>query len=563
MRLTRREVHKGFAGLALAALGGRVAQASPGASLDDVFLNRLTFGATPEARIELASLGREAWLEAQLAMPANAPEIQARLAAMRLWIEYEAGQAEPLEEGGDRAAWPATAEFRPLDWLNAPADELVSLLDWYAPISFAERVRPAAEVRAAALVRAVHDPAQLREVMCQFWHDHFSVNSDKDEITAALFPPYDRALRAHALGNFSDLLWASATAPVMLRYLNNDESQASPANENYARELLELHTLGQDHYFNDRYESWRDVPKLPRLSAAQDGLATGYIDDDVYEVARALTGWSVGDGRDYGGGQTKKTGALAYIEAWHDPYQKRILGVEFEANAAPMADGKKLLDMLAVHPATAHFISAKMLRRFGIEAPSAAYHQEIIAVFIAQAEQPDQIARVIRAIISHPEFAATPATKLRRPFEYLAGIYRATGADISPKGDDIDWLLQQAGWRQHRVASPTGHSEHTADWADTRTISGLLNLAIEAHGEWLDTADRSLVRRPDGVVDMAGLADFWAGRFGVEAGVLRPALAGLGMAAEDAPPFDNEGWFEWINTMLVVSAALDPAFLYR
>lgn len=558
MRLTRRDVHKGFAALAATAFTARMGVAAPDVpGADDVFLNRLTFGATPESRADLAALGRQAWLDAQLDMPADSPEMQARLDRVQLRIVYEAGETEVDED--TVISWDAVDAHRPLRWLNAPPEELVTLLDWYSPIAYAERARPAIEVQAASFVRAVHSPAQLREVMTQFWHDHFNVNTTKDEVTAALFPAYDRDMRAHALGNFRDLLWASATAPVMLRYLNNDESQASPANENYARELLELHTLGQGAYFNDLYENWRDVP------GAVDGLAEGYIDDDVYEVARALTGWSIGDGRYVDDGSTTPTtGKLAYVESWHDPYQKRFLGIELEANSGPLEDGKKVLEVLANHPATARFVTGKMLRRLGIEAPSAAYRATIAAVFTAQRDQPDQIAQTIRAIVDHPEFAATPPTKLRRPFEFLAAFLRASGADIAPSDTDYEWLLGQTGWRQHAVAPPTGHSDHTIDWADTRTISGILNLALEAHGDWLNlTADNTMLRRYDGVTDMAGLAAHWADRFGLPPGDLAPAVKGLGMSPQDAIPFDDEGWHEWLNTGLVAYAAHAPSFLYR
>lgn len=564
MRLTRRQLHKGLAGLALTLATSRTGLAAAGgqASADDVFLNRLSFGATPESRAALAAMGRDAWLEAQLSAPVNGPEITARLQDVKLWIEYEAGETTPAEEGGEVLTWPDVAEHRPLQWLDASPEDLFAIQAENAPTSWAERERPWKEVRVAALVRAVHDPAQLNELMTQFWHDHFNVNGTTDQMVEVLFPAYDRDLRTHALGNFRDLLAVTAKNPVMLRYLNNDESRASPANENYARELLELHTLGQEHYFNDLYEHWRDVP------GALDGLASGYIDDDVYEAARALTGWSIGDGRWLQENAYAPTnGRLHYVEAWHDPYQKRILGVEFDANAAPMADGEKLLDLLAAHPGTARFVSGKIMRRLGIEAPSESYRDAVAAVFQAEQDQPDQIARVIRAIVSHPEFDATPAAKLRRPFEYLAATFRATGARIAPRDDDIYWVLSLAGWHQHEVHPPTGHSDHTIDWADTRTITGLINLVLEAHGEWNNASDDVLRRAPEGVSDIEGLAAFWAGRFGTDPAAMAPVFATLELAPDESLPNadieDEAGWLEWINTMMVVTAALDPAFLYR
>jgi hypothetical protein len=307
---------------------------------DDLWLNRLTFGATSAAREEIARLGREAWLDRQLALPATDPGLQDRLARARLRITYPADQ----DENGDR--WPAVDERRPLSALTADPADLVHLVDWGPGNgrNFGERVRPATEVISASLIRAVHAEAQVREVMTQFWHDHFNVNSLKDEFTAAFFPGYDATLRDHALGNFRVLLGEVAQSPAMLYYLNNADSIASPANENFARELLELHTLGAGNYLNDRYDDWHAVP------GAAEGLALGYLDLDVYEVARAFTGWSVGDGRWLAEGENApRTGRLNYVARWHDPYQKRVLGREFPPHRGPMEDGNEVLDILARH----------------------------------------------------------------------------------------------------------------------------------------------------------------------------------------------------------------------
>ena len=280
--LSRRQFHAGLLGSLGALTLPRLALAAPP---PDLWLNRLTFGATDALRGEFTDLGLTAWLDDQLTRPPQDDMIGERLQSARLQIAYEAGN----DENGH--TWPALDELRPLAALTADPASLTHLIDWDQGMDFGERIRPAQEVIAAALIRAVHAPAQLREVMTQFWHDHFSVNALKDEFTAAFFASHDAALRTHALGNFRDLLGAVARQPAMLYYLNNADSRASPANENYARELLELHTLGAENYLNDRYDDWHSVP------GASEGLAQGYLDLDVYEVARAFTGWSVGDGR--------------------------------------------------------------------------------------------------------------------------------------------------------------------------------------------------------------------------------------------------------------------------
>lgn len=550
--LTRRDFHKTLTALALTSVAGAARSAASSRSdASLVVLNRLTFGATEAAEHEIADLGIERWIDTQLALPATDPDLQKRLAGARLLIEYEAGKSESGKP------WPAVSEHRPLGFLDTDPAGMLYLLDFDEPLEFSERERPASEVVAASLIRAVHGKAQLREVMTGFWHEHFSVNAFKDELTAVFFPSYDAILREHALGNFRQMLGQVARAPSMLVYLNNDSSRASPANENYARELMELHTLGQENYFNDIYDNWHMVP------GAEAGLAEGYIDEDVYEVARAFTGWSIGDGREVSEGKhAPETGRFAYIEAWHDPYQKRILGREFAANSGPMKDGEAVLDILAAHPGTARFLSAKMLRRLGVEAPSDAYLADVAAVFHDQRDAPDQIARTVRAITTHPEFLATPPIKLRRPFEFLTALLRRTGAETSPRDEGFYWMLARAGWTQHRVRPPTGHSDHSADWANTRTIGGLVDLALEAHSEWIGLTDRPLSRAPDGVTNYAGLAQFWEARFAAPPGSISEVLSTLEMADEPLPD-DDPDEMDWVSSGLVTALALRPEILFR
>jgi len=551
--LTRREIHKGLIGMALASVasGGAVASRAAVSDTAALYLNRLSYGATPNSRSEFDRLGVTGWLEAQLALPERDVALDARIGKTELLIEYEAGRTE------DGKPWPALSEHRPISLLDKPPQDLLYLLDFDAPIDFTERERPANEVIAASLIRAVHAPAQLREVMTAFWHEHFSVNALKSELTAVFFPNYDAMLRENALGNFRTLLGQVARVPSMLAYLNNDASRASPANENYARELMELHTLGVGNYFNDQYRNWHEVP------GATEDIAAGYIEQDVYEVARALTGWSIGDGRDLDDGSlAPRTGRFAYIEAWHDPYQKRVLGRELPANSAPLQDGETVLDLLAAHPGTARFISRKMLRALGIEAPSSTYHAVVAETFQSNGDAPDQIARTIRAIVAHPEFAATPAAKLRRPFEFLAALYRSTGAQVSPRSDVVFWELARAGWAQHQVRPPTGHSDSSRDWANTHAISGTVSLALGAHSDWMEVCGAPLRKTPRGAARYGDLARHWESRFAARRDSLRPVLEFLEIGP-DATLDSNPDAVEWINEAMVASLALSPDFQFR
>lgn len=554
--ITRRMFHSRLIA-ALAAAGLPLPDAASASSDTEarLWLNRLTFGASPRDLAALSDLGAEVWLDRQLSLPAEDPDLDQRLSRARLRITYPAGQ----DENGAR--WQAVDELRPLSALTADPVALLPLIDW-APgrgIDYSERVRPASEVIAASLIRAVHSEAQLREVMTQFWHDHFSVNAMKDEYTAAFFASHDALMRSHALGNFRQLLGEVARSPAMLYYLNNADSIASPANENYARELLELHTLGADNYLNDRYSDWQSVP------GAADGLAEGYLDLDVYEVARAFTGWSMGDGRWIAEGETTPmTGRFHYVHRWHDPYQKRILGREFLPNRGPMEDGEEVLDILASHPGTARFVCSKIARRLLSDDPPPALVDQMAGTFIAAADAPDQIAQVLRVLVRAPDFAA-PQQKLRRPFEFLAALYRATAAEVTSSENGFHWQLTRAGWRQHEFGPPTGHPDRAAAWTGASTLNRYVDLALSGLEDWFDGARADLTRLATDAETVhafatrhadalspgqgSGIADDLGQAFGYDATTL----------ARDYPPEDRQS----LAQTAIAFAALTPNFLLR
>ncbi|WP_374426513.1 DUF1800 domain-containing protein [Tabrizicola sp.] len=554
--ITRRMFHARL--LAVAAAAGlpplAPARAAEGGEAR-LWLNRLTFGATAQDLQSFAALGPEAWFDRQLALPITDPALDDRLARARLRIAYPAGQDE------DGASWPATDELRPLSALMADPATLLPLIDWTPGrgMDYGERVRPATEVIAASLIRAVHAEAQLREVMAQFWHDHFNVNALKDEYTAAFFASHDALMRTHAFGNFRTLLGEVARSPAMLYYLNNADSIASPANENYARELLELHTLGAENYLNDRYSDWRQVP------GADAGLAEGYLDLDVYEVARAFTGWTVGDGRWISDGETAPlTGRFHYVARWHDPYQKRILGREFAPNRGPMEDGEEVLDILAAHPGTARFVCRKIARRLLSDDPDPALVDRMAGTFLAAKAAPDQIAQVLRVLVLSSEFAA-PATKLRRPFEFLAALYRAAGAEVDSVENGFPWSLARAGWRQHDYGPPTGHPDRLSAWTGASTLNRYVDLALNGLQDWFDgaTADLSALAS-----DAETAGDFAARHAAAlapgQGGDIAADLAGAfgfdpGTPARDFSAGDRQGLAETV----VAFAALSPEFLLR
>lgn len=552
--LTRRAFHQNLAVLAMTTALPRFAFATADSRDDEVFLNRLTFGATDADRAALREQGRDGWLAAQLAMPALDDGLQQRLTEARLRIAYPAG------DDGVNGAWDARDELRPLGYLGADPAGQVALLNFGMAMEYTERQRPAAEVIAASLIRAVHARAQLREVMAQFWHNHFHVNAQKDETTAVFFPSHDRVIREHALGNFRVLLGEIARSPAMLYYLNNADSAASPANENYARELLELHTLGAGNYVNDTAPDWREVP------GAADGLAQAYIDQDVYEVARAFTGWSVGDGRYVSEGVTApSSGVFHYIEAWHDPYQKRILGVEFAPHQGPMADGEQVMDLLARHPGTARHVSRKMIRRLLTDDPDTGMIDRIAQVFLDQADAPDQIAQIVTAIVTDPLFASTPPAKFRRPFEFLAGLYRATGVDIASPDMAWHWQLAEAGWKQHSYGPPTGHPDRASRWSSASTMARMVDYALYAHDDWFGVTKTPLAGLAPQGAGFDTVGQFWAERLlgpGARADFTDLADA-LGVQDRRAPMDLTGDEAQGLSASFIAFAAISPDFMLR
>lgn len=402
-------------------------------------LARAAYGARPGEAAALARPGGLAeWVEAQLALPAGDDgALAARLAAIELPIRAAAGPGEQiLEENRPVAASLATSLAD--RWALLPATGR------YVP--GVERARPLLALSVATVLRKAAAEAQLRERLVEFWHDHFSVSARAGLPVQVSLAEHDARIRAHALGRFRDLLEAVATSPAMLFYLDNQSSRAGAPNENFARELLELHTLGQDAYAGAAPVG-RDVPR------GRDGIATAYVDGDVWEAARAFTGWSIENGQRVDPNRVlPRSGAFVFVEAWHDPYQKRFLGRDLDPFAPAMAHGRAVLDTLAAHPATARHVAAKLARfLIGDGAEGAAATRRAAEAFRRHAEAPDQIARVLRALLlDGPEIAAPGAGRVRRPLDLVAAAARAYDIPLQPNPALVHQLFlggqQLFGW---------------------------------------------------------------------------------------------------------------------
>jgi uncharacterized protein (DUF1800 family) len=453
-------------------------------------LNKLTFGPSPRTIAEIRRAGIEAWLDQQL-HPDEAADTAAHgtIAQTRVRIRYAAGDG-----------FAAVDEARGLETLTMAQDQLWRLADARNQVGGPERTRARIDVTAATLARAVHSQWQVRELLCDFWHNHFNVNAAEQSIAAGL-PAHDATIRAHALGNFRELLEAIAQSPAMLVYLNNRSSRAGAPNENFARELMELHTLGRANYLNALYNRWREVP------GAGSGQPAGYIDEDVYEAARAFTGWSIEDGAALSANERlPATGKFRYVDSWHDPYQKRVLATEFVPFAEPMADGRKVLDIVASHPGTAQFVCGKLVRRLIADEPPAQIVAAAVAAWREYQRAPDQIARVVRAVALHPDLAASAGRKLKRPLELVASFARAAEIDLRPTEGLIN-ELDGSGQRLFAWQPPTGHPDDPPYWlssnATRRRIALVLGLADNAWNTGALATRAALAHAPTKAVDAA------------------------------------------------------------
>lgn len=427
---------------------------------ETILLNRIAFGPRPEDIDRVRNMGVSRYIEEQLDPNDNDdPLFLAKLKSARLGIQYEIE-----EKQGDKVTKKTIKEDRGYDLLNKPVKELWKLAKYDKTPQYEERVRPFREARAAAWLRAVYSKWQLREVLVDFWHNHFNVNATSDDAIAATFPVYDRdVIRKNCLGNFRFFLEDVARSTAMQYYLNNVSSKASPANENYARELFELHTLGAKNYFNEIYKNWREVP------GALKGKPTGFIDQDVYEAARAFTGWSIANANEAKGTKFPDTGEFFYAEGWHDNYQKRVLGVEFDPNTPPLADGRKVLDLVSKHEATAEHLCFKLCRRLVADDPPPGLVEKAARLWISSADKPDQIKRVVRFIITSPEFISSFGKKTKRPFEVAVSFLRSIDADFQPNVA-LDYYLYQMGQRIFEWQTPTGHPDTADHWTSPNVM---------------------------------------------------------------------------------------------
>lgn len=327
---------------------------------------------------------------------------------------------------------------------------------------------PARETQRAALVRAVYSRRQLQEVMVDFWQNHFNV-AIANSSAAPVYVHHNRdVIRANAFGNFRAMLEAVGQSTAMLYYLNNASNSRSGPNENYARELLELHAFGAENYLG--FVNPFQVPPCPEDTA----YPIGYTDLDVYDTAASFTGWTVKDGRN--GFPAENDGTFAYRQAMHDAGPKLVLGMYLNPEQPSLKDGRDIYDRLASHPRVAKFICKKLIRRFVSDRPDQALIDSAAAIFRANWQHPDQLKLTLRHILLSNAFIHSWGQKNRRPFELMAAALRACGSDWTIKGiiesrsNDFMSRLATTGHAPYDWAAPNGYPDVGVTWAGSNNM---------------------------------------------------------------------------------------------
>jgi uncharacterized protein (DUF1800 family) len=500
-----------------------------------IALNRMGYGARPGDVAAFVALGATpdarltAYVDQQLNPDAiDDSECDAKLAAARLKIKYDAKTDDPDPDRN----YPAKNEAAPLGTLNQTIADLWPRARGITPYRpNAERYRPFEEVRVAAWVRAIHSKRQLKEVLIDFWHNHFNVNINTDSVIAATFPLYDRIMRTHCLGNFRTMLEEVAKSVAMLTYLDNASSMAGGgegANENYARELFELHTLGSDNYL----KFYNNQDGVGAITYNGKQYARGYVDEDVYAAANCLTGWTTANGywRLPGPDPKPNTGEFFYAGSWHNNDPKIVLSIDgrrtIPGNQAPLKDAQDLFTMLADHPGTARSVCTKLCRRLIADEPPSSVIEAAVAVWMANVSAPDQLKKVIRTILLSNEFKSTWGQKMKRPFDFLVAYFRATNATLpvdelvaDPNGgsywSSFFWNIGATGHKMFEWATPTGHPDRATYWASTNGMLRRWNLPYVLTQSWGGHVGIDLRGQTDAAVPGGSciqIVDFWIDR---------------------------------------------------
>jgi len=449
-------------------------------------LNRLGYGARPGDVARVKAMGLENYINQQLNPDKIADTVAENklkdlnvlnMTTAELYEKYpQPGQlVRQLQARGKLPAEMAEGNDKnPRD--NPEYRKMIQ--EYYKENGLEQPQRIIAELQASRILRAVYSERQLQEVMVDFWTNHFNVFANKGA-DRWLLPAYDRdTIRPHALGKFSDLLQATAQSPAMLFYLDNFQSVSPDSNnrgplmrrpqqqnqprrginENYARELMELHTLGVDG---------------------------GYTQKDVQEVARCFTGWTIFQPRGRaanagamnplrGEAARRSPGTFFFNPRTHDDGEKIVLGHKISGGG--IDDGLKVLDILAHHPSTAKFIATKLVRHFVSDTPPPALVARVASAFT---KSDGDIRETLKAIFLSNEFNSPESyrAKIKRPYELVISAIRTLGADTNGGPGTHQWIARM-GEPLYGFQTPNGYSDAAETWVNTGGLLERMNFGL-------------------------------------------------------------------------------------
>ena len=477
-------------------------------------LNRFAYGPRPGQVDEVVKMGLDRWFERQLAGNLPDPRVTADLrplSALALSstdiVKTYPNPGQVLREAKEAGVVPEDASKKAEDDAQRKQTRQ-AVLRWAVQQGYKPQKELLDQLTAQKLYRAVDSENQLAEVMADFWLNHFNVSTTDNKARPWLLSYERDAIRPHALGRMRELLEATARHPAMLLYLDNAQSTAAanatttmqdemarrpmrpfgrgrgrlgvqqvpargaglqPAakkqrgvNENYARELMELHTLGVDG---------------------------GYTQDDVIQVARAFTGWTLipparREEAERRLARAQKAGGLGFATQgdfffradMHDASAKIVLGKRLPAGRG-MEDGEDVLDLLAAHPSTARHLATKLAVRFVSDQPSKALVDHLSAVY---QQSGGDVRSLLRAIAESPEFWSrkTLGAKIKSPFELAVSAIRSTGAHVDDPQAAVQWISHM-GEPLYAYQAPTGYPDRAEAWVNTGSLLNRMNFGLQ------------------------------------------------------------------------------------
>ncbi len=490
-------------------------------------LERFAFGARPGEVEKVAQMGPEKWLAQQLA--GNLPDaaLDKRLEAFPAlkMTQFEMSKVY-VSNGPIRRILQKEGVVDPTKMSRKEMNQKISAYRKKHGLR-AYNALYNQELKGQKVLRAVYSENQLTEVLTDFWFNHFNVTT-RDGGARGRTLSYERdAIRPNVLGEFRTILGATAKHPAMLNYLDNADSRMAPPtqrnqprrkqemasgemgmdggmmggeaqpppknrrkyglNENYARELMELHTLGVDG---------------------------GYTQQDVTEVARVLTGWAAMPYKNArknlekqiakGSNNLVREGEFVFRKTWHDQKAKVVLGEKFPAGGG-IEEGERVLDMLSEHPSTARFISTKLARRFINDSPPDALVERMAETFT---KTDGDIAAVMATLAQSPEFwaEAKKRSKMKSPLELVVSSLRALEADVKNPQPVMSWF-DLMGEPLYGYVPPTGFPDYAESWANSGTLIARMNFGIHlATGKIRGIELKRLSRDSDGLTTDEALA---------------------------------------------------------